>query len=179
VAVAVAFLALVAVAVAVATGAAATGAAALPLVAGAGVATTGVAVAVAADLVTFLEAEAEELIILAEEEEEEDILRGTYTYSRAENHFFPQTNTGRLSISHCVRFYFEVMTCACRINSFYCFLYKSIRANKTIRSGGRWRVPASVSNLRSTLTSGVLLRLHMATSALDIRNPRFFGLLLP
>jgi hypothetical protein len=54
-------------------------------VAGAGVARAGVAVA---DLVTFLEAEAEELIILAEEEEEEDILRGTYTYWAAKNHFF-------------------------------------------------------------------------------------------
>ena len=82
----------------------------------------------AADLVTFLEAEAEELIILAEEEEEEDILRGTYTYWRAKNHFFPQTNTGRLSISHRVRFYFEAMTCQShllkRIRLFYKILIK-------------------------------------------------------
>jgi hypothetical protein len=59
----------------------------LVAVAGAGAA-TGVAVTVVADLVIFLEAEAGELIILAEEEEEEDILRGTYTYWRAKNHFF-------------------------------------------------------------------------------------------
>jgi hypothetical protein len=92
---------------------------------GAGAATT---VAVAADFVTFLEAEAEELIILAEEEEEEDILRGTYTYWRAINHFFPQTNTGHLSISYCVRFYFEAMIYQShmpnRIRLFYTSLIK-------------------------------------------------------